>query len=225
MDTMNVTIEVGPECFPAEFGLWLPANAPSLRGILLLTPGSNGDGRPWLEDNDWRGFADQHSLAIVATYFRDRPHDLMRVERYCNMDSGSGIALLRALDFFAAEFSVPALSSCPLFLYGESAGGQFNHEFACHYPERVGAFVVNKGGFYWTHLASRESREVPALFLVGEHDDAFRNQSLTGIYAVNKTLGARWEWHIESGESHTFGASPLLARRFFEKILSRTLHD
>jgi pimeloyl-ACP methyl ester carboxylesterase len=31
-----------------------------------------------------------------------------------------------------------------------SAGGQFNYEFAAWKPDRVAAFVVNKGGIYYT---------------------------------------------------------------------------
>ena len=34
----------------AEFRMWLPPNTPKVRAILLLVPGSNGDGRPQAED-------------------------------------------------------------------------------------------------------------------------------------------------------------------------------
>jgi hypothetical protein len=44
-----------------------------------------------------------------------------------------------------------------------SAGGQFNYEFVAWRPERVLAFVVNKGGIYYSALLPQAARNVPGI--------------------------------------------------------------
>jgi poly(3-hydroxybutyrate) depolymerase len=58
----------------AEFRFWAPKDAGALRGIAVLVPGSNGDGRGMAEDTVWQSFATKHHLALVACHFKDKPH-------------------------------------------------------------------------------------------------------------------------------------------------------
>ena len=46
---------------------------------------------------------------------------------------------------FSARSLHPEVASAPLLLWGMSAGGEFNYEFTVWKPERVAAFIVNKG--------------------------------------------------------------------------------
>ncbi len=50
---------------------------------------------------------------------------------------------------------LPEIAQAPLLLWGMSAGGEFNYEFVAWKPERVAAFVVNKGGIYYSALLSK----------------------------------------------------------------------
>ena len=50
-----------------------------------------------------------------------------------------------------------------MLLWGMSAGGEVNYELAAWKPERIAAFVVNKGNFYYTGIASKATRAVPAV--------------------------------------------------------------
>jgi hypothetical protein len=50
------------------------------------------------------------------------------------------------------------LEFAPVALWGVSAGVKFNYEFVCWKPERVTAFVVNKGGIYYSSLAQKIHR-------------------------------------------------------------------
>ena len=84
----------------------------------------------------------------------------MNIEDYARAQDGSGRALLDAMDRFASTTAHPEAATAPLFLWGHSAGGEFNYEFVCWKPERVAAFVVNKGGYYFTHLAPAATRAV-----------------------------------------------------------------
>ena len=60
----------------AEFRLWLPKNAAAIRAIVVLVPGSNGDGRGQAEDTVGTedGLADAPRAALYAVCLE--PDDL-----------------------------------------------------------------------------------------------------------------------------------------------------
>ena len=209
-----------PNCAVAAFRLWLPAGAGAGRGVLVLVPGSNGDGRAMVSEAFWQDFARRQQLALVGCYFTDHPHVNMNVEEYCRAGAGSGAALLAALRHFADQTGHPEVATGPLLFWGHSAGGQFNYEFACWQPERVLAFVVNKGGYYYTHLAPAATRQVPGIFFIGANDAEFRIASIRGIVAVNRAAGAGWELVVEPETGHEVGRTRELAASFFDKAIS-----
>ena len=148
----------------AAFRFWAPKTSSALRAIVVLVPGSNGDGRAQVEDPVWQAFATKHSLALVGCRFTDKPHDQSFIEDYIKASEGSGQALLDPVSRFATRSQHPELALAPFFLWGMSAGGQFNYEFAAWKPERVAAFVVNKGGIYYHALVPKAARDVPKPF-------------------------------------------------------------
>src|SRR5262245_8712995 len=101
----------------AEFRLWLPSTA-SVRAILVLVPGSNGDGRPMADDPVWQAFAAKHDLAIVACRFTDKPHEQSFIEHYVNVSQGSGQALIDVLSSYAARTKHPELMRAPFLMWG-----------------------------------------------------------------------------------------------------------
>jgi pimeloyl-ACP methyl ester carboxylesterase len=209
----------------AEFRLWRPDTNSAIRAVVVLMPGSNGDARAMVEDAVWQAFAKKHGLALVGCHITDKPHDQNFIEEYANVSQGSGDALLTALGAFAARTNHPELGSAPLLLWGMSAGGQFNYEFAAWKPERVLAFVVNKGGIYYTALVPRASREVPGILFIGGKDLDSRIQTITGLFALNRRAGALWALAEEPGAAHIVGRSRDLALIFFEDILSLRLSE
>ena len=64
--TLEGMIPSGKNFDIAQFRLWYPDNVATLRGIVLLVPGSNGDGRASAQDTVWQAFAAKHKLALVA---------------------------------------------------------------------------------------------------------------------------------------------------------------
>ena len=207
----------------AEFRFWAPKDAGALQGIAVLVPGSNGDGRGMAEDTVWQSFATIHRLALVGCHFKDKPHPQSFIEAYVNVSQGSGQALIAAIDSFAIRSAHPELAAAPFLMWGMSAGGQFNYEFVAWKPERVAAFVVNKGGIYFTALASRESRAVPGMLFVGGKDLESRIWTISGLFAVNRRGGALWALATEPGAAHIVGQSRDVALAFFEDILPMRL--
>jgi len=203
----------------ADFRLWFPEEATRLRAVVLLVPGSNGDGRSSVEELVWQEFASKHNLALLGCRFTDRPHDQSFIEHYVNVSEGSGQALLDALVALSGPSGHPELATAPFLLWGMSAGGQFNYEFVAWKPERVVAFVVNKGGIYYSALVSKAARSVPGLLFTGEKDLESRTKTITGLFAVNRRGGALWALAEEPGAAHVVGRSRDMALIFFEDVL------
>ena len=204
----------------AEFRFWYPNIIGGVRAVLVLTPGSNGDGRPAAEDPIWQAFATRNKLALVACRFTDKPHDQSFIEEYANASQGSGQALLNAVARFSIRSQHPEVATVPLLLWGMSAGGEFNYEFTAWKPERVAAFIVNKGNFYYTALVSPAARQVPGMFFVGGDDLVFRTNTIVGLFAVNRRGGALWALAEEPGVGHVVGKSRDVAMVFFEDVMA-----
>ncbi len=220
---LDESVAPGANYDKAEFRLWLPPGDAPVRATLVLVPGSNGDGRAQVDDATWQALAVRQHLALVGCRFTDKPHDQSFIEAYANVSQGSGQALLDALTHLADRSHHPELASAPLALWGMSAGGQFNYEMAAWKPERVAAFIVNKGGIYYSALLSRAAREVPALLFIGGKDLAFRTNTITGLFAVNRRGGALWALAEEPGASHVVGRSQAMAIAFFDDVLPMRL--
>ncbi len=97
-----------------------------------------------------------------------------------------------------------------------SAGGEFNYEFVAWKPERVIAFVVNKGNIYYTALAPRAARNVPGVLFVGEKDLEYRINAIVGLFGINCRGGALWALAEEPGVGHVVGRSRDVAMVLFE---------
>lgn len=207
----------------AEFRFWAPPGAGTLRAVLVLMPGSNGDGRPAAEDTVWQAFAAKNKLALVACRLTDKPHDQSFIEDYANVSRGSGQALLDAITKFASRSGHAEIAGAPLLLWGMSAGGEFNYELAVWKPERVAAFIVNKGNFYYTALVPPATRAIPAMLFVGGKDLEFRTNTIVGLFAVNRRGGALWALAEEPGVGHVVGKSRDVAMVFFEDVLAARL--
>src|ERR1041384_3630282 len=203
----DIAVPPGTNYDKAEFRLWYPASPAPVQAALVLVPGSNGDGRPMADDPFWQDFAARHQLALVARRFTDKTHHPAFIEHYFNVSQGSGQALVDALAGLAERAHHAELASVPLLLWGMSAGGEFNYEFVAWKPERVAAFVVNKGNVYYTGLASEAARRVPGLLFTGEKDLEYRIQAVTGLFGINRRAGALWALTQEPGVGHAVARS------------------
>ncbi|HEX4682791.1 MAG TPA: hypothetical protein VH277_08795 [Gemmatimonadaceae bacterium] len=221
--TVDDSVPPGANFDKAQFRLWMPPAAAPVRAVLVLVPGSNGDGRAWATDTVWQQFALRNRLAIVACRFTDKPHDQNFIEEYVDVRRGSGQALLDVLSRFAQRSGHPEVGTAPLLLWGMSAGGQFDYEMTAWKPERVAAFVANKGGIYYTALTSRAARQVPGMLFIGGKDLEQRIQTITGLFAVNRRGGALWALAEEPDVAHVIGRSRDVSMVFFEDVLASRL--
>jgi len=207
----------------AEFRFWNPNLNDDYNGILVLTPGINRDGREAVLDTVWQKFATKHNLIIVASHFKN--YESNNNLRYRDASKGSGEILLKSIEKYSQEISNKNINELPLLLYGFSAGGQYNFEFASWKPERVISFVVNKGGYYDTAVTSSDTQKVPGIFFIGEDDLYYRNNLILGIYSANRSQGANWTLITEKDTKHSPKNSKDLSISFFESIMTKRLKD
>lgn len=172
-----------------------------------------------VDDPFWQTFAVKHRLGLVGCHLTDKPHDQGFIEEYVDVSKGSGQAFLDSLAALGAKAGHPEVGTLPLLLWGMSAGGEFDYELAVWKPERVIAFIVNKGNIYYTALAPSATRQIPALWFTGEKDLDFRIRTVTGIFAVNRRAGALWALTEEPGIGHAVGRSKELGAMLFEDVL------
>jgi dienelactone hydrolase len=217
--TLEETAAPGANYDKAEFRLWYPDNAGFLRAVLVLVPGSNADGRPDVGDRFWQAFASRNNVALIGCRFTDKPHDEAFIENYANAAQGSGQALLDAVTAFSKRSDHPELANAPLLLWGMSAGGEFNYEFTAWKPERVVAFVVNKGGIYFSAFLPAAARHVPGFLFIGEDDLDSRKRIIAGLFALNRRGGALWAFAEEPNVGHAVGRSREMAAIFFDTVL------
>ena len=215
----DVEVPAGKNYDLAAFRLWIAEDAAPIRGVLVLMPGSQYDGRPWVTDPYWQSLARRHDFALMSSYFIDKPHPDMDIEYYVAVGQGSGQALLCALTAFGASTGRQEIGTAPLALWGFSAGGEFNYEFAAWDPRRVIAFVVNKGGIYYTALTSFETRRVPGILFTGEQDSQFRINTIVGLFSLNRGPGALWALAQEPGVGHEIGLTKQMGGMFLDQMI------
>ena len=87
------------------------------------------------------------------------------------------------------------------------------------------AFVVNKGGIYYTALTPRATRDVPALLFIGGKDLESRVNTITGLFALNRRGGALWALHREPSAAHIVGRSRDMSIMFFDDVIPLRLGD
>lgn len=193
----------------AEFRMWHPDINTRSRAVLVLVPGANGDGRGMAGDRGWQEMAEEFNWLIIACYLKGAS--------YQNPEAGSGDALFDALTEMGIKIDQPGLEDLPFVMWGISAGGQFNYNFAQWKPEQVVTFVVNKGAYY-TSERDKKARKVPALFFIGMKDKEVRIKNISGIFFEGREKNAPWALIREPNEGHGVGASKTFSRQYFRTV-------
>ena len=195
------------------FRLWIPPDLPKARAVVVLTPGSKGDGRPMANDPAFQALAEHTGAVLCACYMKGEQNG-----RYDDPAYWSGPVLLRALQDLAVSSHHPEIADAPLAFWGHSAGGQFNYNFTCWKPERVIAFIANKGAYY-TARTSDQLFLVPGLWFVGGKDQDERIQNITNLFVAGRRRGAPWCLAVEPNIGHDVGRSKDAGIAYLEAVI------
>ena len=203
----------------ARFALHVPENADRIRAIFIIVPGMNYDGRSFKDVPSYKNFAEENNFAIISCFFQgDDYHE------YWKAEGGSGNALKKVIEEFASRSERNELSTCPLIIWGHSAGGQFAFSFTALNPERVAACATVRSGSFTT--SPKEGiYDVPVLFLLGEYDVVQWNETAINLCKINRRLGAKWTYAIEPEAGHEILYSNFVAFPFLRQSLDLRLQS
>jgi pimeloyl-ACP methyl ester carboxylesterase len=203
----------------AMFKAWVPAEPARVKGVLVVAPPSEAEGRPMADDAKWHAVASRWNYALVAVTFTSNGYGVP----YYRAECGSGQALLTALDRIAVASGHEELREpLPVAILGHSQGGQFAFHFACWHPERTVAFAAIKGGYY-DAKPTDAARAVPGLLITAEKDDEFRRHNLRALFEANNTPASRWAFESEPNAGHEVARSLDLILPFFDAVISRKI--
>ena len=212
---------VGTGWQAAQFRCYVADNVQKVRGIFVLTPGTNTDGRGAVDETLWQSLAAKHRFALVGCFF----NEILTGIDYDIAFKGSGELLLDAIDAFAGQAQHPEMKNAPLALWGFSAGGEFNYSFTSWKPNRVIAFVVNKVEDFQSYSDERKMLKVPGIYFFGGKDLAQRVRAVTEAFQKGRARDALLCLVPEKNVGHAVGNSLDMAIPFLEAVIDRRLRE
>jgi hypothetical protein len=212
---------VGTGWQSAHFRCYVADNLQTVRGIFVLTPGSNIDGRAMAQETFWQSLAAKHQFALVACFFNES----LTGSDYDIAFKGSGQLLLDAIGAFGDQAQHPEMKNAPLALWGFSAGGEFNYSFTTWKPDRVIAFVVNKIEDFQSYSGewTTPMLKVPAIYFFGTQDQDRRVKAVTEAFQRGRARGAFLCLAPEKNVGHAVGNSLELAIPFLDAAIEQRL--
>ena len=204
----------------AEFRLWVPQENTDLKAVLVLLTSSNGSALGLANSKDWQAYAEKERLAVCSVNLKS----LENGGNYAQAGSGSGQALIDAIDQIATKHAISQISKLPYLMRGYSAGGNFSYSFSSFMPEKVVGLVSIRGGQLET---TTKNVTVPGLVLTGELEGDQRNEYLKGIALEKRNEGGLWSFAIEPNATHfnDLIASDELIKVFFSSILKKRISE
>lgn len=199
-----------------EFRLWVPQENTDLKAVLVLLTSSNGNALGLANSAEWRAYAEKEQLAICSVNLKS----IENGGNYAQAGSGSGQALIDAIDQIATKHAISQISKLPFLMQGYSAGGNFSYSFSSFMPEKVIGLVSVRGGQLET---TNKNVTVPGLVLTGELEGDQRNEYLKDIALDKRNEGGLWSFAIEPDATHfnDLTASDELSKIFFSSILKK----
>ncbi len=109
---------------------------------------------------------------------------------------GSYATLIKALSELGTQSQHPELSNIPIFFVGHSMGGCTAYGFSRVHGARVAGFFSMKGGCH-NPAPAAAAADVPGHFLIGEQDEQYRRENITGVFEAGRADGAPWAISID----------------------------
>jgi len=198
----------------AEFRCWIPETSDPLRGVLVVIPGQNADGRDYADNSSFQEKCQEWNFALIGCHFTGNTD-----RYYSEARGGSGRALEDAMRDFSDQSGKRELANAPMVLFGFSAGAQFAHSMTSFKSNDVIAFVADKG-VYYTSRSDAGTYRTPALFLIGEDDTKTEShQNTLKLFTRGKSQRALWAMHTEMDRAHQ-PASSSINEHLFDFVAS-----
>ncbi len=203
----------------ARFRWWAPSGIKNLRGVMVLIPGRNGDGRGLTGDKNWQQFATDMQLALVGcNFYGEKDHFTYQHDPTGDVAK----AINEAVEKLAIQNGYTDLKSPALVFWGHSAGSIVSQAYLKRYPERVLA-AVNLKGPVGPGETTPAKNAIPYLIVVGAKDKPDWVKGALANYETGKKGGAVWTLALSPNEGHEGGKSQPLMLAFLRSVLNQRL--
>ncbi len=156
-------------------------------GIVVLLPGSNGNGAFLLNDTGWTEFARDNKFVLAALTFVSDEDDLREERGYYDAAAGSGEIAAAALKSIGA-------GRLPVFMYGFSGGAHFTASFAQRFPSLLRGWCA--ASFEARERPKRapkpDAKSPPGIIACGSEDS--RIGAALALYGIGRKAGRRLTW-------------------------------
>jgi len=203
----------------ASFRWWVPPDAKTVRGVLVIIPGRNGDARDAVHDADWQALATRQGFALMGCHlFKTDP------TYQSDPDGSTAKTIIKAVDELAKASGHPEAAKAPLAFWGHSAGSNTAERFAFRHARRTLAIASIKGT-WGPGDANPQKNDVPILCCIGKTDKPEWVETACQKYEAGKQGRAVWVLALHPTEGHGGGATKPLALAFLDEVITLRLGE
>jgi predicted esterase len=182
------------------------------RAILIIIPGSNGDGRNI--SNEWKAFAEAEKVMVIGTCFKSA----------AEKNYETNLEMARVLDEGVKQILKQAEinnKDIPWLITGYSAGGNVLLTKAVDKPNQMLALAVSKSaGFAKLHVGEFQATyDIPTIFYLGGKDPIFKERPINRYWDGRKNK-ALWTMVLDKEGGHE---EPEKAHRLYREYFSAML--
>jgi autotransporter-associated beta strand protein len=191
--------------------LWIPKNVSVIRGVIILGNGANGDQRNRTEETDWQALARAHDFALMGTS--------LYICQSVNDVNAEVPMLLADLAWYATASDHPEVANLPFVLAGWSGGGQMAYGINTKIPERVIAYIMNKGAYYVPGALSPAALKTPSIGVGGQYDLGVNRTGIIDRFKANRPSGGLCALAVEHNTGHSEGNVDGVFFTFFDHAI------
>lgn len=207
-DIQKLSLPLIQDITRADLYIWSPIPHP--KGVLVLIPGTNGNGEGLICQAEWQEYARDHHLALIGVSFASPEALLVKNRGYYYASQGSGQLLLNGIQQAFRQ-------DLPILLFGFSAGAMFSSRFVEWQPERVVTWCAYSAGWWDDPIA--QSITPPGIVACGGDDNRLGASLI--YFKKGRALGRPWLWLELPNTGHSCPpAMSQFARNYFTTILS-----
>jgi len=211
----------------ANFALWIPEDAGTLRAVILHQHGcgepAETAGATATFDLQWQALARKWNCALMGSNYRMAT----ACNDWCFPENGSEEAFLKALEHFAKDSNHQELARVPWVLWGHSGGAEWVYRMFTHHSERVLVLVLRSGPVF-TETLFTDTPETPVLYNIGAREKG--DKQFGGIWEkANRLFRTRREresldtWAVDPKASHDCRFGRLFVIPYVDACLAQRL--
>ena len=181
--------------------LWVPSGVNVIKGLIIGVD----------SNTDWQAFARAHDFALLGAY-----------NYWCQFTDIAAIeipVLLKDLAWYATKSGHPEMTNLPFVVTGWSRGGQMAYGINRYMPERVIAYIGNKGTQLGSDPLSPNALKTPNIMVGGQLDGNGFENFFVPLFQKNRGAGGLVANACEQNAGHIHGNVNGMWFAFFDRAI------